>query len=93
MSDLASLESAVTEAGNEVRKVKGEGGDIKPALATLMAAKEAFKAALEKEIESLGAGADEAVLADLKKKLDSVTPKSRKEKKKKAKKEEAGWGG
>ena len=87
MSDLASLESAVTQAGNEVRKIKGEGGDIKPALATLMAAKEAFKAALEKDIESLGAGADEAVLADLKKKLDSVTPKSRKEKKKKAKKD------
>ena len=31
MADLASLESAVTDAGSQVRKIKGEGGDIKPA--------------------------------------------------------------
>ena len=66
MSDLASLESAVAEAGNEVRKVKGEGGDIKPALATLH--QRSLQSSL-REGESLGAGADEAVLADLKKKL------------------------
>lgn len=87
MADLATLEIAVTDAGNAVRKIKGEGGDIKPALATLTASKEAFKAALEKAIEALGSNGDEATLADLKKKLDTVTPKSRKEKKKKAKKD------
>ena len=36
MADLASLESAVTDAGSQVRKIKGEGGDIKPALALLL---------------------------------------------------------
>ena len=87
MADLASLESAVTDAGSQVRKIKGEGGDIKPALALLTSAKEAFKVALEKAIEALAPEGDEATLADLKKKLDSVTPKSRKEKKKKAKKD------
>ena len=87
MADLATLESAVTDAGNAVRKIKGEGGDIKPALAALTASKEAFKAALEKAIEALGTNGDEATLADLKLKLDAVTPKSRKEKKKKAKKD------
>ena len=87
MADLASLESAVTDAGSQVRKIKGEGGDIKPALALLTSAKEAFKVALEKAIEALAPEGDEATLADLKKKLDSVTPKSRKDKKKKAKKD------
>ena len=48
MADLASLESAVTDAGSQVRKIKGEGGDIKPALALLTSAKAAFKVALEK---------------------------------------------
>ena len=89
MADMQALEAAVKAAGESVRQVKADKGDIKPALESLTAAKSAFKEALEAKIAEIGEGGDAAVLADLRAKLDTVTPKSRKDKKKKAKADKA----
>jgi glutamyl-tRNA synthetase len=89
MADMQALEAAVKAAGESVRQVKADKGDIKPALESLAAAKSAFKEALEAKIAEIGEGGDAAVLADLRAKLDTVTPKSRKDKKKKAKADKA----
>ena len=43
MADLQALEAAVKAAGDKVRQVKADKGDIKPVLEELVAAKASFK--------------------------------------------------
>lgn len=82
MSNLPTLEAAVTQKADEVRAAKASGGNLDAALSALTDAKAALKVGYEQAILELGDGADPAVLEDLQMKLEDVTPMSKGERKK-----------